>query len=95
MTAKDILKEPITIAVATAGAIAHALGFGPVTAIVGVLWANVSTLFTALSISGLTLAPQIAWLPKGPLTTAALVAGGAYVLKLSDRIIDRIQTRLD
>jgi len=52
-------------------------------------------LFTALSISGLTLAPQVPWLPAGPLTTAALIAGGAYVLKLFDRIVDRIDSRLD
>ena len=95
MTAKEILKQPITIAVALAGAVGHALGIGPITAVVSVLWTNISTLFTALSIAGLTLAPQVAWLPAGPLTTAALIAGGAYVLKLLDRIVDRIESRLD
>jgi Flp pilus assembly pilin Flp len=93
-SATEILKNPITIAVSIATAIGHMLGIGPITAVVSVLWANVSTLFTALSIAGLTLGPELAWIPEGPLTAAALIAGGAYVLKLLDRVFDQIQAKL-
>lgn len=91
---RKILTDPVTVILATLGAIAHALGVGWVQAVVSVLWTNVSTLFTALSVSGFTLAPQVAWIPEGPVTTAALVAGAAYVLKLADKMIDKIQAKL-
>lgn len=93
-TAKDILTDPLTVALSVGAAIAHALGIGWIQAIVAVLWGQLSTLFTALSIAGMTLAPRVEWLPEGPLTAAALVAGGLYVAKLGDSIIDQIEARL-
>ncbi|MFD1634626.1 hypothetical protein ACOZ4L_02710 [Haloplanus ruber] len=90
----SFLTDPLTVAVSLAAALGHALGVTWIQAFVAVLWANVSTLFTALSITGWSLAPRVAWLPEGPLTAAALVAGGAYVLKLIDRVYDQMENRL-
>lgn len=88
------LTDPVTVALSLGAALGHALGIGWIQAVVAVLWANVSTLFTALSITGWSLAPRVPWLPEGPLTAMALVAGAAYVTKLADKIIDQIQVKL-
>ena len=90
----NILTDPITVALTTGTAIAHALGFGPVVAAVGVIWANISTVFTFFSLAGFTLAPAVAWLPAGPLTAAALAAAGLYLTKLGSRMLDRFDSRL-
>lgn len=93
-TVTEILKNPFTIAIGAATALGHFLGIGPITAVVSVLWMNISTLFTALSIAGLTLGPELAWIPEAELTALALIAGGLYVLKLLDRVFDQIQAKL-
>jgi len=90
----NILTDPITVALTTGTAIAHALGFGPVVAAVGVIWANISTVFTFFSLAGFTLAPAFAWLPSGPLSAAALFAGSLYLVKLGGRIWDRTDSKL-
>jgi len=95
MTLKELLTQPVTVATSAGLAIAHVLGIGWIDPVITVVLANIPTIFTALSISGFTLAPEVAWLPEETLTTLALVAGGIYVLTLVDRVIDQIQTRMD
>lgn len=95
MTLKDLLTQPVTIATSAGLAIAHVLGIAWIDPLVSVLLANIPTIFTVFSISGFTLAPEVAWLPEETLTTLALVAGGIYVLTLVDRVIDQIQERMD
>lgn len=90
----NILTDPITVAVGAGAAVAHALGFGPVVAFVGVLWANISTVFTFFSLAGFTLAPAFAWLPSGPLSAAALAAGMAYLTKIGLRIWNRTEAEI-
>jgi hypothetical protein len=86
MELKKIITDPATVAVTVAGALSHLLGLGIADAIVHVVWANVPTLFTALSVSGFTLAPRVEWLPAEPLTAAAIAVGGLYVLRLLNRV---------
>jgi len=90
----EILTHPLTVAASMATAIGQALGIKYVVAVTGVVWAQVSTVFTALSVSAFTLAPEIPWLPREPLMAASLIIGGLYVLKLGDRVLDRIEARL-
>lgn len=86
MQLKKLITDPKTVAVTIAGALSHLLGLGIADAVVHVVWANVPTLFTAFSVSGLTLAPRVEWLPEGPLTAAALALGALYVLRLLNRV---------
>jgi hypothetical protein len=95
MNVKELLTKPVTVATSVGIAIAHALGVAWVDPFISVVLANISTIFTALSISGFTLAPEVAWLPQETLTTLALVAGGLYVLRLVDRVIDQLATQLE
>jgi tetrahydromethanopterin S-methyltransferase subunit C len=42
------------------------------------LWAKAGAVFTVASISSTTLAPELGWLPSGPLTIAAIAAGAVF-----------------
>ena len=46
--------------------------------IAATLWAKAGAIFTVTSIGMTTLAPELAWLPSGPLTIAAIVAGAVF-----------------
>ena len=95
MSVREVLTDPLTVALSSAAALMHMLGVGWIEAVVAVVWTQLPTIFTVLSISGFTLAPELSWLPEEPLTAAALVVAGLYVVKLSDDVIDQIQERLD
>lgn len=95
MELTDILTQPVAVATAVGGALLQLLGVTWIDPFVGVLFANIGTLFTALSISGFTIAPEVAWLPEDTLTTLTLVAAGVYVLKLLDRFADQLGDKLD
>ncbi len=95
MELTDILTQPAAVATALGGALLQLLGVAWIDPFIGVLFANIGTLFTALSIAGFTIAPEVGWLPEGTLTTLTLVAAGLYVLKLLDSFVDQLQQRLD
>jgi len=42
------------------------------------LWAKAGAIFTVTSIGMTTLAPELGWLPSGPLTIAAIAAGAVF-----------------
>jgi hypothetical protein len=95
MTLKELLTRPVTIATSGALGLAHLLGIAWIDPLIQVVIANIATIFTIFSISGFSLAPEVAWLPEETLTKLALVAGGIYVLTLVDRVIDQIQNRME
>ena len=94
-TLTELATKPVTLATATGGALLQALGVAWIDPVVSVIFGNIGTVFTALSISGFTIAPELAWLPEDTLTTLTLVVAGLYVLKLLDRLADQIKQRLD
>ena len=94
-SAVDVLLHPITVAASLVATIGHALQFDVIVAVTGAVAANAGTLFTALSIPAFTIAPRLSWLPQGPLTAATIVVGGVYVLTLLDRVVERIEMRLN
>lgn len=95
MSMKDILTQPIAVATATGGALLQLLGVTWIDPFASVLLANIGTLFTALSISGFTIAPEVAWIPEDTLTTLTLIAAAVYVLKLLDSFADQLKERLN
>jgi uncharacterized metal-binding protein len=94
MNVKELLTKPVTVATSAGVGLAHGLGITWLDPLVSVLLANLSTLFTALSITGFTIAPEVAWLPEETLTTLALVVAGLYVATLLDSLLDKLQTKL-
>jgi hypothetical protein len=96
MELTDILTQPVAVATAVGATLLQLLGVLPwVDPVVTVLFANIGTVFTALSLSGLTIAPEVAWLPEDTLTTLTLIAAGLYVLKLLGSLTDKIRERME
>ena len=96
MDLTDILTQPVAVATAVGATLLQVLGVLPwVDPVVTVLFANIGTVFTALSLSGLTIAPEVAWLPEDTLTTLTLIAAGLYVLKLLGSLTDKIRERME
>jgi len=96
MDLTDILTQPVAVATAVGATLLQLLGVLPwVDPVVTVLFANIGTVFTALSLSGLTIAPEVAWLPEDTLTTLTLIAAALYVLKLLGSLTDKIRERME
>jgi|GEM_PF-6198205 len=95
MELRELLTQPVAVATAAGGALLQLLGVTWLDPAVSVLFANIGTLFTALSISGFTIAPELAWLPEDTLTTLTLIVAGLYVLKLLDSLADQLKQRLN
>ena len=96
MDLTDILTQPVAVATAVGATLLQLLGVLPwVDPVVTVIFANIGTVFTALSLSGLTIAPEVAWLPEDTLTTLTLIAAGLYVLKLLGSLTDKIRERME
>ncbi|OYR61157.1 hypothetical protein DJ71_24415 [Halorubrum sp. E3] len=95
MELTDILTQPVAVATAVGGGLLQLLGVTWLDPFASVLFANIGTLFSALSISSFTLATELAWLPEGLLTKLTLVVGGLYVLKLLDSLADQLKQKLD
>ncbi|PSP31188.1 hypothetical protein BRC64_11205 [Halobacteriales archaeon QH_10_67_22] len=95
MIVKDLLTDPLTVAIGVATAVGHALGIKFVVAISTAVWTQLGTLFSALSIASWTLAPSVPWLSTQLLQTVALAIGGLYVLKRLYRATDTITERVN
>ncbi|TKX78437.1 hypothetical protein EXE53_21180 [Halorubrum sp. SD626R] len=95
MELKHILTEPKTVATATGGALLQLLGVTWLDPVASVVVANIGTVFTALSISGFTIAPEVAWIPEGALTKLTLLAAAVYVVKLLDNLSDELKQKLN
>lgn len=77
--------EFIAHPLATIGAVLSFIGGGLLAVfdpVVATVWSNAGALFAVTSVSSTTIAEQLAWLPKEPLTVVAL---GAAVLFVANR----------
>lgn len=90
-----ILLHPITTASAVFAFAANFLNITLIDAVWAVLWNNAGTLFTVLSVSGFTLAPNIPWIPGNPLNVAALLAGALFVATQLNKLAEAFAERLD
>jgi hypothetical protein len=92
---RDVLTHPITTASAIFAVVANVLSLPFIDAVWSVAWSNAGTLFTVLSVSGFTLAPEVPWLPAEPLSIAALVAGTLFVATQVRKLWMRLNDRLE
>lgn len=72
--------------------LAHPIAFGG--ALTNVMFADAASLFTALSIMGFTVAPELPSIPAGAFQSLALVFGVIVVVKTAERIWDSLEKRL-
>lgn len=52
-------------------------------------------IFTAASITGFTLAPEISWIPKREIQAIAIIFGIIVVAGVIDKVWDNLKERLD
>lgn len=90
------LRHPVTVVSGLVGAFAAVLDPNLALAVGGALWAQIGTIFTAASIGAFTLAEHVPDLEpiKPALVSIAIVAGGIYLVKLGDRVLDAVENRL-
>jgi hypothetical protein len=88
----EFVNHPVTVLVGVFSGLATV--WEPATALAVVLWSQIGTIFSALSISAATLAPELPQLPEGSLQMAAMIAGALYVAKLLDKTADAYFDRL-
>lgn len=99
-TIERILKNPfrwIVGGVTSAVVVLASIGVDPISstaALLSVLYSNATGLFTAASIAGFTVAPEVPYLPEGMLQGAALLFGVVVILSILGQIWDSIKDRL-
>jgi hypothetical protein len=82
---RDVVRHPATILSAVLTAASGLFNVPFLDALMGVLWANVPTLFTVSSIGAFTVAPNLGDLPSQvveAMQVTAILLGVAYGLKL-------------
>lgn len=98
---ENALRHPISWlvgAVVSVYAVATAILADPTGGVATVLMVFIdqaSTIFTATSIAGFTLAPAVDWVPAWPLRAVALASGTVLVLLLADRLWDSLEDRFN
>lgn len=97
---REALSNPLSWVVGTVGsilAVSASLGVDPITGgiIIGtVIWSNATTIFTATTILGFTIAPEIGFLPEQSFQVAAIVVGFMVVGQVLAKLWDRVKTRV-
>lgn len=91
---KKLVRNPISY---TVGGILSILGVlsaiamdpsGGVYVLLSFVVENVMSIFTMSSIAGFTLAPEVSWLPEGPVVVIALLSGSIAVAVYASRLWD-------
>lgn len=85
---EEIISDPISWVSGGLASLSGAIymtGVDPISAIAVLMdvgLSNATNVFTAASIAGFTLAPEVDWLPAGSIKVIALVFGAIVALKL-------------
>lgn len=93
------LKNPVSWLVGSVASVFAVAGAafsdptGGVAALIMVFVEQASSIFTAASIAGFTLAPEVEAIPAGAIQAIALVSGGTVVLIIGSRVWDKLKRR--
>jgi len=79
---KSVAAHPLAKATGVSALVGAIIKLPLVVALVGTLWAQLGTLFTALSVTAFSIAPRVPFIPTGLAQNTALVVGGLFVVKL-------------
>lgn len=95
---KDIVRHPATVFSAALTALGTLFNVPFLDALLGVLWANIATLFTASSIGAFTVAPNLGDLPAQiveAMQVVAILLGVAYGGKLLYGVWQDVAQKID
>ncbi|AJF26819.1 MULTISPECIES: hypothetical protein [unclassified Haloarcula] len=79
---KTVSRHPLAKATGVSALVGIIIKLPLVVALVGTLWAQLGTLFTAFSVTAFSIAPRVPFIPTGIAQNTALVIGGLFVVKL-------------
>lgn len=100
-TVRKAVKDPLSWvagAVFSAFAVAASFGVEPISAaviVLTVLYNNAMTLFTASSILGFTVAPEVPWIPARFFEAVAILLGLMVVGQIGAQVWDKVVDRLE
>jgi hypothetical protein len=77
---RDLIEHPGTIITVAVGVVSQFATLPLVDPLISVILQQSGALFTAASITGFTIAPQVEWLPVDIIQTLAIVVGALFVL---------------
>lgn len=95
---RDLLSNPLTWLSALAGGALQYMELLHLDILLDlgvVVWGQAGALFSAFSIAGFTLAPNLEWVPTGAVETAALLLGAVFVLKKLSGVMDGARDRFN
>lgn len=92
-TLKEILTNPASLVSYLIAVVGAATNPAIIDALISTIWVDVSTLFTAASVSAFTLAPNLGW-STTLLEPAALLLGALLILKLLLKVFDSFEERV-
>lgn len=99
-TVRRVLSNPLSwvagIIMSLLG-VAASLGVDPITGgiiVATVVWNNAMTMFTATTILGFTIGPELDFLNAKPFQAAAIILGFIVVGQTVDKVWGRIKTRV-
>lgn len=91
---RDWIRHPTTKALAVVGVFGGLLKLPLLAALWAALWANLGTLFPAISITAWTIAPEVPEIPTEPVQVVALGLGGLFVAKMLSKVARNAYDRI-
>jgi len=79
---KAVSRHPLAKATGVSAVVGALIKLPLLVALVGTVWAQLGTLFTAFSVTAFSIAPRVPFIPTGIAQNTALVIGGLFVTKL-------------
>jgi len=86
----DLVMHPVTVVSVLIGSVASIVQVPFVSALVATVWNQAGTVFAMASLSA-----NQGWLPPGTGQAAVLIAGGLFLGRMLDKLLDGIERRLD
>lgn len=96
MTLKELIDHPASLIAGLLGAVGIAVNPGLIVAALMTAWSSAGTIFTATSILGFTVAPNIDSVApySGIFQTIAIATAVLFLLKLAEKTYDNFESRL-
>jgi hypothetical protein len=87
----EVARNPLTIVIGSLSTLAHLGQYPIIDPLIGTLWSQSGTIFTATSVLATTLAPRIPWLPVEFFQVATMVVGVIFVASIASKVWDNYQ----
>lgn len=92
---RELIRHPITLAIGGFASATTLVQIKALTIIGAYFWAHLGEVFTITSLAGFTVAPNVAFVPEGPLIVFAVLTGIAYGVKKLYEMYTDLDRQLD